>query len=765
MGELPLHDAQIPVGQLAIVEFTVIDALLEEAIDEGPNPLGTRVREDAGRRFHRVPQHRDAGLSRLWLRSGVGEIVRVDVGRALLGARLGARFLQEIADRLRAVVFADEVLDDLGQPGLVRHSEPGAHMVAQDLGALPRAEPVVRVESPRLVLDEVLRPFQLPDVVVVDPDPAQERVRADRLARRLDEVREVDRMGVGARSLAREPPEERPVHVGQLEQRLLRRASGEDLEQGQAHADAEPGAQGRVERPERRRRPEVVERIVAGEVEEDPRSEVRRRDEDDQHPALRAGADAGHREGRRDPAGHRHHGRGESREMRLAHEDPGDRGDDDQPQQTVEQRRGEESGQRHRDERRRTVRGGDDAGRRHHDDDESEQHGEAAQVLVDVAAEAICGEDEDPEHAHDEEDHAERMEEPRPRPGLAALDEFPLVGEQAAVLLLGDPRVLGDDAFPLEHEALELGDKGPGQFARLARRVLIDPQRRLRLEDQLLEEQRTLGRQPVADPFPGLPREVAQSQDLVHGPHPVLAPRFFVHDDVDGDDVGEIALPDHAGPQSLEGGLEFAAQPRSGLLIEEVVDDEGVDGLLGRDVDAHLPHRRLDAGPDERRRARGPQILLGGLRFGRGDDRVEPREEPPHAFDAAVGARRFEAEGGRDDGFGLVLLLAEPVRILRDVEVERRVDRLPGDAPGDDAVEFGERCAREEPGDGERDDEDDARPESVVDPRVLRPACRGPVHRTQVVADAAVQTQRSDSRYARMISFTRRCRTTSASSK
>ena len=319
--------------------------------------------------------------------------------------------------------------------------------------------------------------------------------------------------------------------------------------------------------------------------------------------------------------------------------------------------------------------------------------------------------------------------------------------------------------FPLEHEALELGDRRPGQFARLARRVPIDPQRRLRLEDQLLEEHRARRRQAITDLFPGLPREIAEPDEFVDRPHPVLAFRRLAHDDVDRTDVREVTLPDRADPQSLESSLQFRAQLPAGFPIEEVVDDEGVDGLLDRDVDAHLPHRRLDAGPDERRRARGPPILLGGLRFGRGDYRVEPREESAHAFDAAVGARRFEAEGGRDDGFGLVLLLAEPVRILRDVEVERRVQRLPGDAPRDDAVVFGQGGAREEPGDGERDEEDDARPEPVVDPRVLRPAGRGPVGGTQIVADPAVQTQRSDSRYARMISFTRRCRTTSASSK
>ncbi len=77
-------------------------------------------------------------------------------------------------------------------------------MVAEDLGALHGVEPIVRVEAFRLVLDEVLRPLELADVMVVDADPSQYRVGADRLARGLGEIRQVDGMRVRAGRLTRQ---------------------------------------------------------------------------------------------------------------------------------------------------------------------------------------------------------------------------------------------------------------------------------------------------------------------------------------------------------------------------------------------------------------------------------------------------------------------------------------------------------------------------------------------------------------------------------
>ena len=759
--ELLLDDAEVTVRELAVVEFAVVDSVLHEAVDQRPDALGARVREDARRGFHGVRQHRHTRLLALRLRAGVGEVARIHFRDALLGARL----LEEVADELRAVVLPNEILHDLGQARFLRHNKPVAHMVAQDLGALPRRETVVRVQPPRLVLDEILRTLELPDVVVVDPHAALERVGPDRLARRFDEVRHVDRVGVRAGRLARQPPQKRPVHVGEFEQRRLRRASRERLEQREADADAESSAYGGVEKAERRGRSHLAQHVVAREDEQEAGSHVGRGDQRDEHPTLRARADRVHRKGRRDPPRHGHHGGRESREVRLAHENPRDRRDDHEAQQAVEQRRGEEAGQRDRHERRRAPGGGHGPGRRHHDDDEPEQHGEAGEILVHVAAEAERREDENSEHAHDEEDHAHAAEEVRCRARSPAPQDPGLIGEESAVILLRHHRVLGDDALSLEHEAFDLGDRGPGLLPRLPGRVLVDAQRRLSHEDELLEERRAPGRQPVSHPLPCRPREVAEPDELPDGAHPVVACRPLAHDDVHGADVREFAPADHTLAQALEGHREFIAQLAARRPVEEVLDLERVDHPLGREVDPDPARDLPDLAPDERGAGGGRESIRGDSRLRRGNDGIELCEEGVYALDAAVRARRLEPQPGRHRRLRLVLLLPEAVRILGHVEIEVGVDRLPGDAAGVDAVEPGRRALREHQGDGEGNAGDHAGPESVVDPRVPAAAGRRPVHGAQVVSDAAEETQRSDSRYARMISFTSRCRTTSASSR
>ncbi len=102
-------------------------------------------------------------------------------------------------------------------------------MVAQDFGTLLRCQSIVGIQTQRLILDEILGPDNLPDIVIVGPDTHEQGVGPDRDAGRFREVCDVDRVRIGAGRLPREPPQERAIQVGQLEQRLARCPPGKRL--------------------------------------------------------------------------------------------------------------------------------------------------------------------------------------------------------------------------------------------------------------------------------------------------------------------------------------------------------------------------------------------------------------------------------------------------------------------------------------------------------------------------------------------------------
>src|SRR6266496_1538860 len=99
------------------------------------------------------------------------------------------RAVEEVRDFGRAVVLRDERGHGLREPGLLRERQPVRHVGLDDLRLLVRLEPVVRVVAPRLVFDEVQRVLDLADVVVIAAHATEQAVRADAVARRLDEVR------------------------------------------------------------------------------------------------------------------------------------------------------------------------------------------------------------------------------------------------------------------------------------------------------------------------------------------------------------------------------------------------------------------------------------------------------------------------------------------------------------------------------------------------------------------------------------------------
>ena len=89
--------------------------------------------------------------------------------------------------RSRAVVLGNEVGDLLRQSDLF--CEPGAvgYMTRDNLRALVRAQPIVRIVA-LLILDEILRRRQFSDVVIERADTREQGIGADCATRVLSEL-------------------------------------------------------------------------------------------------------------------------------------------------------------------------------------------------------------------------------------------------------------------------------------------------------------------------------------------------------------------------------------------------------------------------------------------------------------------------------------------------------------------------------------------------------------------------------------------------
>src|SRR6266536_3604497 len=102
-------------------------------------------------------------------------------------------------------MLGDERAKRAGKLVLGGELEPFANVVADDLRACPRTKDVVRVVSPRLILDEVLWSRDLADVVVVRADAGKQGIGADGAACGFGEIGDRDRVGVGPRCLETQP--------------------------------------------------------------------------------------------------------------------------------------------------------------------------------------------------------------------------------------------------------------------------------------------------------------------------------------------------------------------------------------------------------------------------------------------------------------------------------------------------------------------------------------------------------------------------------
>src|SRR5207237_10566619 len=174
LAERFLDPFDVAEREVAFVELTVADALVDDSIDHPADRLGILLAERAHRRLRAVREHHDAGLLALWTRSGIAE-------RALVGCLSGLlRYLEEVLHDARYVMARDQLADPRRKPVAVGESQAILDVRGHDARGHERIEFVVRVLT-GLVLDERGRVPHLADVVVVGADSSHERIGADDL--------------------------------------------------------------------------------------------------------------------------------------------------------------------------------------------------------------------------------------------------------------------------------------------------------------------------------------------------------------------------------------------------------------------------------------------------------------------------------------------------------------------------------------------------------------------------------------------------------
>ena len=167
-ADLLLHGLELRQSDRRLSELPLVDALPHDAVDHLANLLRRRIVQHPHRRFDTIRQHDDGGLNTTRRRTRVRELR--GVGRHAVTL---LRLLEEVCDRPRAVVLADELHDTTRKLVLLGEIQPFEHVIPDDRGARRGLELVVRVATLRLVLGEVLRFLQLADVVVEAPTRAR----------------------------------------------------------------------------------------------------------------------------------------------------------------------------------------------------------------------------------------------------------------------------------------------------------------------------------------------------------------------------------------------------------------------------------------------------------------------------------------------------------------------------------------------------------------------------------------------------------------
>src|SRR5258705_8019983 len=118
LAERVLDPLDVAEGEIAFVELSVGDALVDHAVDHGADRLGVLLAQRADRCLGPVGEHHDPGLFAVRTWSGVAERALVRRLAPLL------RDLEEVLHDARSVVAGDHLADPFRKAIAVREGKP-----------------------------------------------------------------------------------------------------------------------------------------------------------------------------------------------------------------------------------------------------------------------------------------------------------------------------------------------------------------------------------------------------------------------------------------------------------------------------------------------------------------------------------------------------------------------------------------------------------------------------------------------------------------
>ena len=212
---IPPDAVDLIEGQGALIQLSVGHAQLDDGVHHLPNAGQGGLSNGLGGRFDGLAQHEDARFLGVGFGAGVAESIFFHPVRA---AVIADGLLIKIFSPGGAMVHGNEVGHRLGQTVFLGQAQSLLDVGDHHLGAQMGGNGIMRVFHTELVLDKVLGPGELADVMVIGSHPAEQTISPNYVGRRLRQVPHDNAVAEGAISLPAETPKQGMVEIGQFQQ-------------------------------------------------------------------------------------------------------------------------------------------------------------------------------------------------------------------------------------------------------------------------------------------------------------------------------------------------------------------------------------------------------------------------------------------------------------------------------------------------------------------------------------------------------------------
>ena len=245
-GELEAlaDDPHFAQRQVAVVELAVVDAALDDVVNELVDLLRRDFFQRTRRALDSVGEHDDASLLELRFRPAVTEALLAHLRDVLLAdvhdlatlpriLLLLERAFVKIPHLRSAVMLLDDIDNALVELVFEREINALLHMGHDDQCAHGRGEFAVGILADAHVFGEILGLHELADVVKVGADARHRGIRPDGLGGGFGEVGDDEAVVVGAGCLDGQALEQRVVQIGEIQPGDVGRESKKTFEHGQ----------------------------------------------------------------------------------------------------------------------------------------------------------------------------------------------------------------------------------------------------------------------------------------------------------------------------------------------------------------------------------------------------------------------------------------------------------------------------------------------------------------------------------------------------